>query len=139
MQILHKGLFNSWKQSLKYSVIIWILNIILCIFISCYNDYLTINYLKNGKIDILSALKVIGDKYYLIYFILGILGIISLVLIFLNDILYGIRNSKDIIKELFLSAITIFILIILLVIYSNPILITFAMVLGLGCILMLVQ
>lgn len=102
----------------------------LIIGIKLYNSYLSKTYLSDGKLNLISALNIIGDQYYFIWFILGIMGILDLI----GVIMYTINNGGK--SWCWLGSIlNIILLIILLIVYTNPILIALALACSVGAII----
>lgn len=123
------------KQIKTYFIglpIFWLIILVLIFATKFYDDYLKKYVLKGSHMDIESAFAVLNEQHYFLFLILGFIGIISIIVCSVFCFKNGLNNLEED-ERFFLVAIVaplinLALLIWLLIVYSNPILIAFAIV-----------
>lgn len=133
---------RAWYQKVQSYLIglpvIWILSIslIVIIKITFYNNYLPKTYLKGNLMTTATAFRIISDNYYITVLISGFIGITILVFVGVSSVIQGLKGADNDSRFFWIAVfgplINLILLIILLVVYSSPILIAFAMVIGIS-------
>lgn len=112
---------------------IWGLSILVIIGIGLYNNYVSRTYLGKEKLNFVNALEIVNDPWYFFWFFIGLVDIFSLVAAPCYVLIKEINQySKAIAPIVAGFVISIILLIVLLLVYSNPILLAFAFVAMVG-------
>ena len=112
-------------------LVIWIATIILAVIIHLYNNYLSRTYLKGQGLNIVNAFEIISDEYYLPWLLVGLIMVLLLVYAGVSSLTKG-NKEGDPLMSIIGPLVSLILLIILIFIYSNPILLALAIALGVG-------
>lgn len=101
-----------------------------------YNEYISERYLNGNGLNIASAFSIAGDPRYRDYLIGGFFFIFLLIISAAVAVIFSIKNYKYDNNFIFVGIATpilnLVILIVLLVMFSNPVLIVFTIFIGGG-------
>lgn len=113
--------------------IIWGITIIIIIGILMYNSYLSRTYLRQESLNFINALQIVNDPWYFFWFFVGLTDIFSLIgsacYIIIKELNYTYKASSVVLLAPIINLVA---LIILIYVYSNPILLAFAFVVMIG-------
>lgn len=115
---------------------IWLFSVCVIICTHFYNQYLNREYLKGKKLDLISALSILGDPSYLHFFFLGLFFVLLLVFTTVISIVVPLKNSRFLSEYIYILIfgfmVSVVLLVILIIEYNNPIFMAFAIASGIG-------